>query len=159
MQVSFEVLTPQGAIGESDLLSRWSEFREWLATTSPECIVILYNDSGSRRVRALRDDMQFLLPALCFDVATELAAGRSTEISLIGMDYTMQFVVEGAQVVVSAPGGEPDHCDRMLLVAALVACGDRFIDMWEKLHGDDQEQGNMLASWKVAAAKSRAAIG
>lgn len=159
MQVSFEVLTPQGAIGESDLQSRWSEFQEWLATTSPECIVIFYNDSGSHRVRALRDDMQFLLPAICFDAAAELAAGRSTEVSLVGMDYTMQFVVEGDQVVVSAPGGEPDRCDRKLLVTALAACGDRFIDMWGKLHGDDQEQSDAIASWKVAAARSRAALG
>ncbi len=158
MQVSFEVLTPQGAISESDLLSRWSDFREWLATSTPECIVILYNDSGSHRVRALRDDMQFLIPALCFEAAAEIAAGRSTEVSLVGMDYTMQFTVEGEQVVVSAPGGDPDRCDRKLLVAALAACGERFIALWKKLYGDDQDQADTLARWEAAAAKARAIV-
>jgi hypothetical protein len=77
----------------------------------------------------LRDDLQFLVPALCLKAPATLKAQGRVEVAMASRPARVELLLEGEEVrVIDPAAGELAHYPRAALWAALQGCATRFAD-------------------------------
>ena len=160
MQASFAIIGADGeTLGEEELASRFDELRERLtAQEEPEGTLVLYNDGGSYRVTAFRDDLEALMRGVCVRAIPDLAAGKEVVAEMAAYDESAAFKPEGDEIVVSGDQIDGDRCPARPLLEALVGCGERYLAFIKRLRGDNPELAEYFAGWDAAVARARASL-
>jgi hypothetical protein len=132
MEVTFSLGTdPEQAVTETALAERLA--REGAALAEPHTLDGFVNVRNGQPALVIEDDLEALVPNLCFSGVVALAQRGEAEVPMFDHFGFLNLKAEGEQVSVARDGREVGRYPRLELLRGLVGCGRRFLAYLEQL--------------------------
>ena len=93
----------------------------------------------------IRDDLEQLIPQLCVLSLSELEAGKAVTVSLFTDAASVKLTPVGDQLQIEVPDERRESYPRDTALAALEACGARYVRLIELNFPDDASRQMKLA--------------
>ena len=158
MTIVFEISLGAQIITETDLAKRFAKLRpELAAADSMEGGVSVTDDEGDETV-GFGDVLEALVEQLCFRAVTAVLAGKDYSFNFYAYPEQVTLHPEGALVHLSGSDIEPVSLPAAELLPGLVACGERFVTLLERIHQGNAKLAKHLASLRKLAAETQAKV-
>ncbi len=146
---------PDTLIAESDAVAHFAAHPAALTSTlEQEGVIVIAGGGEPLRVG---DVMMWMVPALCFDAVKALLEGGTGTADAFSNATHVELRGKGKASRVSISDEAPQEFDTAALAEALVAAGERFVALVEKLW--PVQAATVLDSVRPRAAAARAALG
>lgn len=156
MEVTFDVLTNDDAIlSESDLAQGSPDLRKLLDNLDQLEGLLTIDNPDAQDLVVFRDVLSLLISYFCMYSIPDLANGKPLEYSFAAYNEHATLKVDGDTIVVHYDGDAECRCPAAPLLAALVACGERFVALIKRVYGNEPSWSVRLAAWEEAVTRAR----
>jgi hypothetical protein len=118
---------------------------------------VTFQEAGQAEVE-IEDELGSLLPELCADSIPELLAGRAVSVRFYRYFGGVELTPEGDAIRISLGGAELARYPRVALLPALLACGERHLDLQTRRYGDLGSLEESFGDLQASLAAARAAL-
>ena len=131
----FSLKGPDGAfVDEPDIEAELERFREVFLAVDGNLGRLMIRAAGGQ-CAVIEDELDYLVPELCFRSLTTLAHGQPVNIRLSAYSDVVTISPSGSDMHISGRHIADLTCSAEQLLRAMSDCGDRFLSCYQGLRG------------------------